>query len=70
MLPDNVRSLVPPRPQNCSQTTFNTHAGLLSKPSQVNRATSRGETALMHGAASGSTKIVRMLVQVSEADLP
>lgn len=32
--------------------------------SQVNRPNSKGETALMHGAASGSLKIVRMLVQV------
>eukprot|EP00752_Nemacystus_decipiens_P008416 g7524.t1 len=30
---------------------------------QVNRANSKGETALMHGAASGNLKIVRMLVQ-------
>lgn len=31
---------------------------------QVNRANAKGETALMHGAASGSIKIVRMLVKV------
>ncbi|CAM9530937.1 unnamed protein product [Ectocarpus fasciculatus] len=30
---------------------------------QVNRANSKGETALMHGAASGSVKIVRMLMK-------
>lgn len=31
---------------------------------KVNRANAKGETALMHGAASGSVKIVRMLMQV------
>lgn len=31
---------------------------------KVNRANSKGETALMHGAASGSVKIVRMLMKV------
>lgn len=33
---------------------------------KVNRSNVKGETALMHGAASGNLKIVRMLMQVRE----